>query len=283
MNAMAETRRLVVGDLDVALRDRPADPPSDARPPLLLLHGAVQTRRIWEAQFAALGGVRRLVAPDMRGHGATTLGSRRLTVERLADDALALMDTLEIETAAVCGVSLGGMVALEMAERRPDRISSLVLANTPTSLTSTGWLRSLVDWLDPQDALPFAFRLLGRRGAARLGLALASRVVGPHWVGPTARRHFIDGFANMAPEATVATYRAIVEARPVDPSAIRCPVLLVKGKADAPSIIGQMDALAEDVGHAHVETVPGGHVASLDDPVAFNRVLARFLKGHDPG
>lgn len=279
---MTEIKSLEVGDIHVALRDRPADHGSDGRPPLLLLHGAVQTLSIWEAQFTALGGVRRLVAPDLRGHGETTSGSRRLTVDCLADDALALMDALEIESATVCGVSLGGMVALEMADGRPDRISSLVLANTPTSLTSTDWLRSLVDWLDPQDLLPFAFRLLGRRRAARIGLAMASRVVGPHWVGPTARRHFIEGFSNMAPEAIVATYRAIVEARPVDPASIRCPVLLMEGKSDAPSIKEQMDGLAEDLRRARMETVPGGHVASLDDPKAFNRVLVDFLARRGP-
>ncbi|NDW05707.1 alpha/beta fold hydrolase [Jiella sp. 40Bstr34] len=248
----------------------------------MLLHGAVQTRTIWQDQFEALAGTRRLVAVDLRGHGETMLGSRRMSVEQMAADALAILDALQIRQAAICGVSLGGMVALELAERTPDRIASLILANTPTSLTSTRWLRSLVDRVDPQDLLPFAFRLFGRKRAARLGLALASRLVGPHWVGTTARRHFIDGFARMSPKAIVATYRAIVEARPVDAASIRCPILLIEGNADATSVNAQMDELGAQTPHARIETMPAGHVASLDDPAAFNRLLLRFLDRHDP-
>ena len=139
-----------------------------------------------------------------------------------------------------------------------------------------------MDRIDPQDLLPVAFRLFGKKRAARLGLALASKTVGPHWVGATARRHFIDGFESMDPEAIVATYRTVVEARPVDPASIHCPVLLIKGDADARSINAQMDELGEKMLDARAETVPAGHVASLDDPAAFNRLLVRFLDQHDP-
>ena len=278
---MPNSRTAVINDISIAFNDRPAEPDSHLVP-LLFLHGAVQTRRIWNDQVAALASSRRLVSIDLRGHGETPLGTKRMSIEQLAADALELLNKLHIDRIAVCGISLGGMVALEMGERAPDKISSLILANTPTSLSSTGWLRELVDWMDPQDLLPAAFRLFGQKWTARIGLAIASRVTGPHWVGATARRHFIEGFVSMSPDAIVATYRAIVDARPVDPASIKCPILLIKGTADAPSINAQMDELAEETRHAHVETTKTGHVASLDDPEAFNRFLIEFLGKHEP-
>jgi 3-oxoadipate enol-lactonase len=279
--SMPNIRTAVIDDISVAFHDQPAEPDTHLVP-LLFLHGAVQTRRIWDAQVAALASSRRLLSLDLRGHGETSLGTKRMSIEQLAADALELLNKLHIDQVAVCGISLGGMVALEMGERAPDRISSLVLANTPTSLSSTRWLRGLIDWMDPQDFLPFAFRLFGQRRTARIGLAVASRVTGPHWVGATARRHFIQSFVSMSPEAIVATYRAIVDARPVDPASIKCPILLIKGNGDAPSINAQMDELAEETRHAHVETMTAGHVASLDDPEAFNRLLIEFLGKHEP-
>lgn len=81
-----------------------------------------------------------MIVPDLRGHGDTPLGHRRFTVEQLADDAFVLLDALGINRAAVCGVSLGGMVALEMADRSTHRVASVVLSNTPTSLTTLVWL-----------------------------------------------------------------------------------------------------------------------------------------------
>jgi pimeloyl-ACP methyl ester carboxylesterase len=266
----------VAGDVVVAFDDVSVGAFGDGCP-LLLLHGAVQTRAVWEAQVGALAPRRRLIVPDLRGHGDTSLGHRPLTVEQLACDAFRLLDALQIQRAAICGVSLGGMVALEMAERSPDRVACLVLSNTPTSLTSIAWLRWLIDRLDPQELLPIAFRFLGQAATARLGLGIASRIVGPQWVGHVARRHFIRGFRHMSPEAIVATYGAIVSALPVDPGRIRCPTLLLAGRRDAPSIVAQMTELAGTLTDAHLEWVPAGHVASLDDPDGFNRLVLRFL------
>ncbi|TGN49094.1 alpha/beta fold hydrolase [Paracoccus liaowanqingii] len=278
---MLRSRTVTLGDIVVAVDEWPADAGRHGLP-LLFLHGAVQTRSIWVSQTASLAGSRRIMAVDLRGHGETMQGSRPMTVAQMAADVLSLLDQLQIQKVAVCGVSLGGMVALKLAEQAPDRISSLILSNTPTSLTSNRWLRSLVDRIDPQNLMPITFRLLGQQRAARLGLAVAAKAVGPRWVGATARRHFIEGFERMDAKAIVGTYRAIVEARPVDPGSIRCPVLLIKGDADAPSIDAQMDELGEQLGQVRIETVQAGHVASLDNPAAFNRLLTRFLEQHDP-
>ena len=62
--------------------------------PLLLVHGAVQSRAIWNAQVERLSGRCRVVVPDLRGHGATPLGRDRLSVSSMADDCAALLDAL---------------------------------------------------------------------------------------------------------------------------------------------------------------------------------------------
>ncbi|MEF2552936.1 alpha/beta fold hydrolase [Aurantimonas sp. A2-1-M11] len=246
--------------------------------PLLLLHGAVQTRAVWAGQMAALAARHRVIVPDLRGHGATPLGHERLTIERMAQDCLVLLDRLGIDRVAVCGVSLGGMVALEMAARAPETVTALVLSNTPRSLSGSRRVRRLIDRLDPQRLLHPAFRILGQARTARIGLALAATLVGPFWVGRAARRHFIAGFATMSPEAIVATYRALVESRPLDLDRIGCPCLVVDTLHDATTIREQAADIVAEAPNARSVVLEGGHVANLDNPAVFNRVLADFIE-----
>lgn len=270
-----------MSDRGIEHDDHPSADGARSALPVILLHGAVQTRAIWSAQVAALAGTRRIVVPDLRGHGQTPLGAGSLTIETMADDVLDLMDRLGIARGVVCGVSLGGMVALEMAARAPRRISGLVLANTPRSLTALPWLRRSLAALDPQRLLHPIFRLFGRERSARAGLALARLVVGPQWVGRTARHHFVKGFATMPDEAIVATYGAIVNYRPVDPARVQCKVLVVEGDDDAGSIRAQGRDLVKHLRRARRIVLDAGHVAPLDDPPAFNAALLTFLATTD--
>ncbi|WP_244491973.1 alpha/beta fold hydrolase [Aureimonas sp. AU12] len=253
-------------------------PPGGSREtPVLLLHGAVQTRAIWQAQVEALEGTRRVVVPDLRGHGATPLGSAPFDIGAMAGDCVALLDALAIRRVIVVGVSLGGMIALELACRRPDRVEAIVIANTPRALVVTRWMRRILAALGPQRLLYPTFRLLGQARSARIGLWLAGLLVGRHWVGKTARRHFIAGFSTMQPQAIVATYRAIVECEPVDPRDIRCPCLVVEGADDAGTIREQSETIDRLAPRARRVEMPAGHVANLDDPRRFNAILTRFL------
>lgn len=257
--------------------DHPPTGGGETRLPILLLHGAVQTRAVWSAQVEVLAVSRRVVVPDLRGHGETPLGDAPLTVAGMAEDVLRLMASLGIDRAVVCGVSLGGMIALEMAARAPANIAGLVLANTPRSLTAIAWLRRALAALDPQRLLFPVFRRVGRERTARAGLWLARVIVGPQWVGRTARHHFIRGFATMPDRAIVATYGAIVDYHPLDPGRILCPALVVEGDDDAAPIRADGEVLARRLRRARRVVLDAGHVAPLDDPQSFNRTLLAFL------
>jgi pimeloyl-ACP methyl ester carboxylesterase len=101
------------------------------RRPLVLLHGGVHTIELsFAAVLPALAYGRRIVAPELQGHGRTADTAREMTVANLASDVLALLDELGIEQADFLGFSLGGLTALEIAVRHPERVGRLVLAAT---------------------------------------------------------------------------------------------------------------------------------------------------------
>ncbi|MFF3462760.1 alpha/beta fold hydrolase [Streptomyces sp. NPDC002619] len=101
----------------------------EGRRPLVLLHGGVLTVGLaFGAVLPALAADRRVVAPELQGHGHTADTGRDMTVPNLASDVVALLDELGIEQADFLGYSLGGLTALEIAVRCPERVGRLVLA-----------------------------------------------------------------------------------------------------------------------------------------------------------
>jgi pimeloyl-ACP methyl ester carboxylesterase len=104
----------------------------EGRRPLVLLHGGVQTVGLtFGTVLPALSAERYVIAPELQGHGHTADTDRPMTVPDLASDVVALLDELGVEQADFFGFSLGGLVALEVAVRHPERVGRLVLASSP--------------------------------------------------------------------------------------------------------------------------------------------------------
>ena len=99
--------------------------------PLVLLHGGIGGGEIFAAVAPALAEGRRVIVPDLQGHGRTAHIDRPLRAEDLADDIAGLIEQLGLERADVMGYSLGGEVAWRVAIQHPDRVRRLVVVSTP--------------------------------------------------------------------------------------------------------------------------------------------------------
>ena len=270
-------RTLLVGDWPVSLIDR------GAGPPLVFLHGATQDRSVWSRQIKYFQASHRTIAFDMRGHGQTPLGptiengETVLSLDALGRDCLAIMDKLRVERAVLCGVSLGGMVALDVAARAPERVEALVLANTPLALSLSPRVLTVIDWLNPYTVLVPLLRWVEPERVAKIGTRIARVVFGPGWARGEGTRRFVRAFGRMKPKALIETYRAICEARLPQLSRITCPILVVTGHDEANMIFRHAAEIARGVGTAELATIPGGHVSNLDSPDAFNRTLDAFF------
>ena len=100
---------------------------------VLLVHGFPLDRRLWAAQADALANMTRVITPDLRGHGRSQALAGPYTMEQHADDLAALLDHLKIRRAVVVGLSMGGYVAFAFWRRHPERVQSLILADTRLS------------------------------------------------------------------------------------------------------------------------------------------------------
>src|SRR4051812_26309620 len=91
-------------------------------PVVVLLHGFPLNRKIWSAQETSVGSIYRVIAPDLRGHGASAAPEGIYTVEVMASDVLELLDALQIrEPVVLGGLSMGGYVALALMDMAPER------------------------------------------------------------------------------------------------------------------------------------------------------------------
>lgn len=102
--------------------------------PLVLIHGLGSKKEAWMAQYE-LALQYRLIIPDLRGHGETSLNDS-ITIQNFAKDIRNLLQYLEISSAFICGLSLGGIVAQELYKRHPELVKGLILANTTSYVPS---------------------------------------------------------------------------------------------------------------------------------------------------
>jgi 3-oxoadipate enol-lactonase len=102
----------------------------DNAPAIVLVNSLGTDLRMWNPQIALLSHSLRVVRFDCRGHGNSDVPHGPYTIEQFGRDLLALLDTLQIERAHLCGLSLGGMITLWVASQYPERVASAIFANT---------------------------------------------------------------------------------------------------------------------------------------------------------
>ena len=109
--------------------------------PVLLLHGWMWTADLnWWSVYEPLGAAHQVLGVDHRDHGRSMRTEGPFTLEDAADDHAALLDLLDIPKVIVCGYSMGGPVAMLLAERHPEKVAGMVLAGTTLDFSSGSWV-----------------------------------------------------------------------------------------------------------------------------------------------
>jgi 3-oxoadipate enol-lactonase len=98
--------------------------------PVMFVHGFPFDHTMWDPQMKALPNHFRAITYDVRGHGGSDVGDGQYTIEFFVDDLIALLDHLVIDKTVLCGLSMGGYIALRAIERHPERFKALVLCDT---------------------------------------------------------------------------------------------------------------------------------------------------------
>lgn len=237
--------------------------------PVLLLHGLGSRGEDWAFQFPAFAERYQVVAPDMRGHGRSDKPRGPYSVPMMAADVGGLLDALGIPAAHIVGLSMGGMIAFQMAVDSPDRVRSMTIVNSGPALVA----HSFGDWLSIQQRLLLA-RLFG---PARTGVFLSKRLF-PKPDQEALRAQFVELWGANDRDAYLAALRAIVGWSVLDRvDEIHCPVLVISGDRDYTPLELKRQYTGLIEGARLVVIEDSGHATPIDQADQFNRTALDFL------
>ncbi|MDQ8707612.1 alpha/beta fold hydrolase [Streptomyces sp. LHD-70] len=240
-------------------------------PPVVLIHGHPFDRTQWAPQLAALAMDFRVIAPDLRGYGASTVVPGTTPLDVFAQDIAALLDRLGVQRFVLGGLSMGGQIAMECVRLFGDRITGLVLADTsPQAETDEGrtWRRALAE------------RLL-REGMKGYADEVLHRMVAPH-SAPEVQDHVHRMMCATDPEGAAAALRGRAE-RPdyrTLLSRVTTPTLLVVGAEDTYTPVAEAESLHSTLPDSTLHVIErAAHLPNLERPEEFNAALRGFLAG----
>lgn len=236
-------------------------------PVLVLLNSIGTDMALWDTSVPHLLPAFRLLRIDTRGHGASDTPAGDYTLAMLADDVVAVMDAAGAANAAVAGVSLGGMIAMELALSHPARITALALVCTSATMDSTAW----------QD------RIATVRGEGTVAIAdlTMGRFLSPPFTATHAgvAESVRTGLIAMADDGYAGCGAAIRDMAVID----RLPVidvstLIVAGDRDTSTpFAGHGEHLAAAIPTATVVHLDAAHLAPIEAPAALAAALRTFL------
>ncbi|MFD3331453.1 alpha/beta fold hydrolase [Streptomyces sp. NPDC058700] len=260
-------------------------------PVLLLVHGHPFDHTMWRPQIDRFSRTHRVIAPDLRGYGATPLGAhpgatrpdsayphsalpdapaRRSTpLGVFAEDLVALLDDLDVDDCVLAGLSMGGQIAMELYRRHPGRVRGLVLADTfPAAETDEGRAA--------RNAM--ADRLL-REGMRGYADEVLDRMVAPY--NTHAAPHVHRMMCATDPVAAAAALRGRAE-RPdyrETLTSVSVPALVVVGRDDTYTPVADAEEMRALLPHATLTVVErAAHLPNLERPEEFDTALENYLR-----
>ncbi len=239
-------------------------------PPLLFLHGLGSSTRDWEWQVAAFSGGYRIITMDARGHGRSDKPPGPYRMAQFAHDTATLLRTLEAAPAHVVGLSMGSMIALQLAVDAPELLRSLTLVN--------GYVSFVPTTRQAQREIRYRKRLVRLLGMRAVGHALARQLF-PDPAHALQRRVMAARWAENDKRAYLASIDAIVGWSVRDRlSGITCPTLVVAAEHDY-TPVSHKRAYTRRLPNAELVVLPNAHHAvPVEYPEAFNEVLRTFLE-----
>jgi len=260
---------ITINNLTVSYSDHG---PDDA-PVIIFIHGFPLNKSMWNIQVEALKENYRVIAYDIRGHGNSDPGIDEFFIELFVIDLLRLMEKLKIEKSILCGLSLGGYIALNAVLKHPDRFDGLILNDT----------QCIADTPEIKENRCNAIISIKEKGVEQYADEIIKKLFAQETF--TKNKNVVDAVKEMiisTPKQSLCnTLHALAERKETcdELHEINIPVLIMVGKEDKITPIAAAQQMHEKILNSKLEIIQhAGHLSNLEDPAAFNTHLLNFLE-----
>ena len=258
-----------INNLSVSYNDHG---PDDA-PVIIFIHGFPLNKSMWDIQVEALKENYRVIAYDIRGHGNSDPGIDEFFIELFVLDLLRLMEKLKIEKSMLCGLSLGGYIALNAVLKYPDRFDGLILNDT----------QCIADTPEIKENRCIAIINIKEKGVEQYADESVKKLFASESF--TKKKNVItevkDMIISTTKQSLCNTLHALAERKETCDQLpeINIPVLIMVGKEDKITPIAAAQQMHEKILNSKLEIIQqAGHLSNLENPTAFNTHLVKFLE-----
>jgi pimeloyl-ACP methyl ester carboxylesterase len=243
--------------------------------PLVLIHGHPFDHTMWYPQVEAFSANYKVILPDLRGYGKSSLpASATSKFEDYATDILGLMDHLKVTAFHLAGLSMGGQVIMEIFRQAPERIKTMILADTFAGLDTPEVKQGRYD----------TATRLENEGMEAYADEVISKMITPAHVSsmPEVAAHVIKMMKATSPVAAATALRARTERidylTEVLPE-INIPTLVIVGREDEFTPVAKAEELKENLQNCKLVIIEdAGHMPNLEHPDEFNKAVLDFLE-----
>lgn len=249
------------------------DDVGEGHTPIIFLHGFPFDKTMWHGQLEFLKSSYRLIALDIRGFGKSTDETSHLSMDLFADDVIQFMDTLRIEKAIICGLSMGGFIALNLMKRFPHRFSALILCDT----------QCIADTAEVRENRFKAIEKIEADGVFDFNEGFIKKVF--HKDSIENKKELVRDLRNVvfSNSEQIIKNGLIALAERFETCSIlndiNIPTLIICGREDEVTPLVQSEMMQASIEGSVLHVIDdAGHVSNLEQPDTFNKHILNFLR-----
>lgn len=239
---------------------------------LIFIHGFPFNKHMWDMQIVALKRKYRVIAYDIRGHGNSEFGNSDFSIELFVSDLIGIMNALKIDKAMLCGLSMGGYIALKAVEKHPERFTALVLCDT----------NCMADSPETKETRLKSIENIMEMGVEKFADAMLQKLFLPDsFITISTVIAAVKSMILKTSEQSLCNTLVALSQRQETCSKlneIKIPVLILVGEDDIITPPDVAKAMHEKIANSNLFIIPyAGHVSNLENPNEFNDQLQEFL------
>lgn len=262
-------KNITINGLNVAYQDNGTSPL-----PVIFLHGFPFNKSAWDPQFEAIASKYRMISYDLRGFGNSDAGQESFSMDLFADDLIHFMDALQIPTAIVCGLSMGGYIILNAIDRYSDRFKAIILCDT----------QCIADTPEGKEKRFKTIDSINANGLTEFTEGFLKNI----FFAETFNRkpEVVDQIRNIMLSTKVSTVtntlKALAERSETCSilNKINVPTLILCGKEDKITTPERAQFMHENIKNSELHIIEkAGHLSNMEEDGIFNERVLNFLMG----